>query len=370
MSSKTDDPCTLTARAAKTIAAPALPYQPRSPRQYQPSIGLIACGRITRHHLTAYRHAGYRVAGLCDLVPERARERQKEFYPDAKVYTDYRQILKRDDIEVVDIATHPPERVPIIEAALVAGKHVLSQKPLALDLDFGQRMVDLADRQGVKFAVNQNGRWAPHFSYARQAIQAGLLGDVTGAHLSVHWDHNWVHGTEFDNVKHLILYDFAIHWFDILTCFLGQRRPIRVYASLARSPGQSARPALLGQALVEYDGAQATLAFDADTRFGPQDRTYVTGTRGSIASVGPDLKSQVLTLSTADGRATPSLEGQWFSDGFHGTMGELLCAIEDSREPYNSARNNLRSLELCFAAVASAECHRPVVPGTIRKLPS
>jgi hypothetical protein len=51
-------------------------------------------------------------------------------------------------------------------------------------------------------------------------------------------------------------------------------------------------------------------------------------------------------------------------------MGELLSAIAQQREPGHSARNNLRTLELCFAAVASAERGEPVVPGTVRKVPA
>jgi predicted dehydrogenase len=351
-------------------AVPMLPYQPRDPQRYRPNIGLIACGAITKEHLAAYRAAGYRVVALCDLVLNRARKRQKEFFPEAKLYSDYRELLRRDDIEVVDIATHPPDRAPLIRDALLARKHVLSQKPFVLDLSVGQRLVDLADRQGVKLAVNQNGRWAPHFSYIRQAINAGLVGQVMAAHLSVHWDHGWVKGTQFENVKHLLLYDFAIHWFDIVTCFMGERRPTRVYASMTRSPTQQVRPDLLAQAMIEYDGAQASLVFDADTRFGPQDRTFVTGSEGTIASDGATSRDQTITLHTSAGLAVPKLTGRWFPDGFHGTMGELLCAIEENREPDNSARNNLRSLELCFAAVTSAERHKPVVPGTVRKMPA
>ena len=49
----------------------------------------------------------------------------------------------------------------------------------------------------------------------------GHIGDVFGAHLSCHWDHTWTAGTEFENIRHLILYDYAIHWFDILRCFFG-----------------------------------------------------------------------------------------------------------------------------------------------------
>jgi predicted dehydrogenase len=369
MAEKTDGDLSHAAAACGVLQAPELPYKPRDPRHYRPQIGLIACGGITKEHLRAYRSAGYQVAALCDPVLERARKRKTEFYPDARVYRDYHDLLRRDDIEVVDLAAHPSQRAAMIEDSLLAGKHVLSQKPFVLDLDFGQRMVDLADRQGVKLAVNQNGRWAPHFSYIRQAIRAGLLGRVAAAHLSVHWNHNWVAATEFDNVKHLILYDFAIHWFDIVCCFFEGQLPRRVYASLVRSPAQTARPALLAQALIEYDGAQASLGFDGDTRLGRQDRTYVAGSGGTITSIGPDARNQTVTLFRPEGQATAALEGCWFPDGFHGTMGELLCAVEENREPANSARGNLRSLELCFAAVASAERHEPVVPGTVRRMP-
>ncbi len=355
--------------AGQTAAAPELPYRPCDPRAYRPQIGLIACGDITEDHLKAYRAAGYRVAALCDPVLDRARKRRAEFYPEADVYGDYRDVLRRDDVEVVDLAAHPDQRATLIEQSLLAGKHVLSQKPFVLDLDFGRRMVDLADRQGVRLAVNQNGRWAPHLSYIRQAIRAGLLGEVTAAHLSVHWDHSWVKGTEFENVKHLILYDFAIHWFDILGCFFAERVPRRVYASTCSSPAQDVSPALLAQATIEYDDAQASLAFDGHTLFGPQDRTFVTGTLGTITSTGPDLKQQTVALHTSDGVASPTLEGCWFPDGFHGTMGELLLAIEEDREPTNGARANLDSLALCFAAVASAERGEPVVPGSVRTSP-
>jgi predicted dehydrogenase len=350
------------------VPAPRLPYQPRDPKRYRPNIGLIACGGITKHHLTAYRKAGYRVVALCDLILDRARTRRKEFYPEAAVYEDYRELLKRDDVEVVDIATHPPERVKIIEDAIRAGKHVLSQKPFVVDLDVGARLVDLADRKGVRLAVNQNGRWAPHFRYVREAIAAGLLGEISAAHFAVHWDHSWVRGTQFEKVKHLILYDFAIHWFDMACWYLGPETVRRVYAASTRSATQSVRPGLLGQALLECDGSQASLVFDGHTQFGIQDQTYVTGSLGTIESRGTGTRDQKVTLSTAAGQARPRLAGSWFSDGFHGTMGELLLSIEEIREPLHNARENLKSLAVCFAAVASAERHEPVVPGTVRKM--
>ncbi len=124
----------------------------------------------------------------------------------------------------------------------------------------------------------------------------------------------------------------------------------------------------MAQALIEYDDAQASLVFDANVRFGAQDRTYLAGTEGAITSIGPTLSEQTVTLHTSAGQASPVLEGSWFPDGFHGAMAELLCAIEENRAPANNARDNLRSLGLCFAAVASSEDGQPKTPGAVRTL--
>jgi predicted dehydrogenase len=300
----------------------------------------------------------------------KAELRRAEFYPAATVYDDFNELLADDSIEVVDITTHPPERPPIIEAALLAGKHVLSQKPFVLDLDDGERLIEIAKKKNRRLAVNQNGRWAPHFSYARQVVNSGIIGEVFGAHLSCHWDHTWVKGSEFEKIKHLILYDYAIHWFDIARCLLKGKKVKRVFASIARSPGQRLLPDLLAQALIEFEEAQATLVFDASLPTGPQERMFLSGTAGSLYSVGSGNQEQQLSVNTAAGNWTPKLMGKWFPDGFHGTMGELLCAIEEGRESTINAADNLLSLELCFAAIHSAETGQPALPGSIRRLPA
>jgi predicted dehydrogenase len=355
-------------RGTHRVDAPALAYEPLGPKRYDPPIGLIGCGGITESHLRAYRKAGFNVVALCNRDASRAVARQKAFYPRADVYTDYRDVLARDDIEVVDVATHADVRPPIVEAALKAGKHVLSQKPFVTDLKVGKRLADLADRHNVRLAVNQNGRWAPHFSYIRNAVGRGLIGKVLGANLAVQWDHDWTAGTPFDRVRHLVLFDFAIHWFDIIRTFLPGREPRRVFATTARAVGQKAVSPLLASAIIEYDDAQVSLAFNGFTPFGQRDQTCVVGTTGSLHSTGPNLAKQRVTLYTSRGYANPKLTGSWFPDGFHGTMAELLRAIEQRREPSNNARDNLKSLALCFAACRSAQTGKPQVPGRVLKV--
>lgn len=351
------------------IAAPVLNYEPPMPKKYNPPIGLIGCGSVSSTHLKAYKAMGLNIVALCDLIPDRAETHRKEFYPEARTYTDYKQLLKRDDIEVVDIATHPKDREYLIPAALEAGKHVLSQKPFVMNLDKGEKFAELAAKKNRKLAINQNGRWAPHFSYLRQAVNKGLIGDVFAAHLACHWDHEWIKETHFNRVHHIVLYDYAIHWFDMIHCLMQGRTAKRVFSTLTPVGHQKSRPPLAGQSLIEFDGAQASLVFDAAVKNGSLDSGYVAGTKGTLRYDGPGLDDHTVTYYGPKGCGSPKLKGRWFPDGFKGSMGELLCAIEQKREPVNNPTDNLKGLAMCFAGVVSAESGKPEIVGKVRKLP-
>ncbi len=357
----------LKSAVAAEVAAPELAYEPPMPAAYQPRIALVGAGGISASHLDAYRSAGFDVAVICNRTLSKAVARRDEYFPEAEATDDIAGTLTRDDIEVVDLTPHPRERLGMIETALGAGKHVLSQKPFVLDLDVGARLADLADEKGVVLAVNQNGRWAPHFAWARAAVRAGLLGTMQSCHQSVHWDHSWIKGTAFEDVDDLIFFDFAVHWFDFLASLIGDTGH-EVVAWDGRARGQSVRPPLLAQAMVRFDGGQAVLAFDGATRFGARDQTMITGDKGTLLSVGPDLNEQQVTLTTARGAARPALAGTWFREGFIGTMGALLKAAEDGVAPENNGRDNLHGLALAFAAIASARRGAAVKPGSVRSL--
>lgn len=364
------DDYAIVARKGRRVRAPRLAYKPLRPKKWRPRIGVIGCGGIIESHLEAYRRARYRVVALADLDRSRAEAARDRFFPRAAVERSSETLLARNDIDIVDIATHPKPRLALVEQAVRCGKHVLSQKPFVEDLEAGKRLVRLARRRNVALAVNQNGRWAPHVAYARKAIEAGLLGDVTSVDLAVHWDHNWCAGTPFDRIRHLVLYDFGIHWFDMVHCYFKSRKPKRVYATVARTPSQRTRPPLMAQALIELARGQASIVLRADTRYGMQDRTVIVGTKGTLVAEGPDLNHQSVTLYTEAGYAVPKLTTRWFDDGFDGSMSELIGAIEDRRRPEHDAGDNLQSLALCFSALASAETGVPVKVGSVTRLPS
>lgn len=350
----------LKSAGAGTIPAPEFPYQPPAPRGLAPKIGLIGCGGITEHHLKAYRAAGWEVAAFYDPNRAAAEARRDEFQPRARVCPGVEDLLGDPEIGVVDIATHPKDRVDLVIRAADAGKHILSQKPFATDLATGRRLVDHAAAAGVKMAVNQNGRWAPYFSYMRQAVMSGLIGETSSVHMTLNWDHTWTAGTAFEEIHHLVLYDFGIHWIDAARSFFTGQDATSVSATLARVPEQTLKPPLLAGAMVSFPHGMATLAFNGGSRFGARESCTVVGSAGTLHAVGDICGISHVEIHTADGRAVKELEGSWFPDGFRGCMGELMCAIEENREPENSAADNLKSLAIVLAAMKSADDGSPV----------
>lgn len=370
MSGETPDADTYALRAADvpTIEAPSLDYMPPMPQSYRPRIALIGAGGIASAHLDAYRKAGFDVAAICNRTLSKAEALRAEFFPDAVVTDRYDDLLHDTSIAVFDITPHADVRFGMIKKALAAGKHVLSQKPFVTNLDAGEALISLARDKGVRLAVNQNGRWAPHMAYMREAVRTGVIGRVSSCHAHMHWDHSWITPTPFNDIHDLIFYDFGVHWFDFMSSLVGERMQ-SVFATLARSEDQSAKPPLLGQAMIRFDGGQSSLVFDGNVKHGALDTTFIGGAIGSLHSVGKDLNAQTVTLTTERGKACPDLAGTWFNDGFAGTMGELLSAIEQDRRPENDAAGNLQSLALTFAAIKSAHTGTPVEIGTVRALP-
>ena len=338
------------------VPLPDVDYRPPRLGANRPSVGLIGCGGISRSHLRAYRGIGLDVAALCDLDPRRAERRRIEYYPEAAVYADVEQLLS-SGIEVVDVATRPAERAAIIEQAVAAGCHVLSQKPFATDLATARRLVAAADAQGVRLAVNQNGRWAPHWSYARRLIATGALGAVRSVNLDFHWHWKPRHADDLDErtAVGFLLIDYGIHLFDFVRCLVGDARP-RVVATVV-SPERTldgGEVPGLASTIIDFGQSQAVVSMNATAQgfFGHQTR--IVAECGVISAARDTPRSQSVVVRTASGDDCPRLEGAWMPDGFAGAMTELLAAIAEDREPEHSGRDNLGTLELTLQAIAAA----------------
>jgi len=213
--------------------------------------GWIGCGWIGGLQLEAYRAAGMNVVAVCDRHRERAEQTRDRLAEHAVVYDSVDALLQHPGLIVVDVATHLEGRPDTIAAALRAGKHVLSQKPFVERLEVGRQLAGIADANGVILAVNQNGRWAPHFGAMLAMVRSGLIGDIISADFAVAWPHDTVVSGKpaFAMMDDLILFDFGAHWFDIVGV-LAPLVPLTVFAGSSTRVGQSIGAATQADALV------------------------------------------------------------------------------------------------------------------------
>ncbi|MCU1437037.1 MAG: dehydrogenase [Naasia sp.] len=343
-------------------------YLPASIPEGAPGVALIGCGSISAMHLAAYRDAGLQVLILCDRTLAKAHARRAEFAPAAEVTTDAAEVLGRPDVAVVDIATHVTGRPALIEAALLAGKHVLSQKPFVRDLEEGRRLIRLARAHGRVLAVHHNGRWAPHFAAALALVRRGDIGAVSSADFAVYWPHDRIFADDphFSTMQDLVIFDFGIHWFDLVAQLFADAGPARrVFASARRR--DSARIAVPTdvEVLIDFESAAATLLFRASAAHAESGAFRIEGSEGVVLHAGSSLGGDNVRAVTSAGELVVALDGDWWSRGMLGPMAEVIAAIRAERPPSNDAATALPGLALAFAAQESLRTGAAVDPATV-----
>lgn len=142
--------------------------------------GIIGCGGIANgKHLPAMKKNGnFEIVAFCDLVEERAQKAKEDYgTEDAKVFTDYTELLK-EDIEAVYVLTPNSSHAPLSIAALEAGKHVMCEKPMAKTYAEAKAMVETAERTGKLLTIGYQSRYRADSTYLKKACQEGELGEI------------------------------------------------------------------------------------------------------------------------------------------------------------------------------------------------
>ena len=145
------------------------------------NIGIIGCGGIANNkHMPSLRKIeNVRIVAFCDIVIEKAEQAKEKFgTPDAKVYTDYKELLKDPSIEVVHVLTPNREHAQITVDALYAGKHVMCEKPMAKTAEGARQMVAAAKATGKKLAIGYQHRMKAEARYAKEYIESGAVGEI------------------------------------------------------------------------------------------------------------------------------------------------------------------------------------------------
>lgn len=137
---------------------------------------IVGCGGISKNHAAAYTHlSSSTLVAVCDIDYERRQQRAAEFEV-PKHYANYQEMFELEKLDVVSICTHAPLHSEIACAAADSGIHVLCEKPLALDLESADHMVEHCSRAGVHLAVSHQFRFLPALRLAKRLVTEGRIG--------------------------------------------------------------------------------------------------------------------------------------------------------------------------------------------------
>jgi predicted dehydrogenase len=336
-------------------------YRPQPPPKHDYGIGIVGCGGIARGaHLPAYRQFGYPVVACCDVREEAARAARAEFdIPFAT--TRLEELLARPEVAIVDLAVHAEQRRPLVEQIAAAGKPIFSQKPFAMRWEDACHMVAVCEREGVPLMVNQQARWAPAHRAIKTLIDRGALGHVYSVlHLNRGFQDE--PGSWFVRLPNFNIVDHGIHYIDLARYFTG-REPLRVKATTTTVPGQTAVSPMIYTITCEYAPeaqVMTTLHFNniIAARALHRYEWLVDGTEGSLSASQSEL-----VLARKDSpheKQVFAIQGRWFPDAFGGSMGEMMTALAEGREPLTSGRDNLKTVRIALAAVESSETGQAV----------
>jgi len=231
-------------------------------------VGIIGCGGIAngKHMPTLKKLKEVEMAAFCDIVEERAVEAAEKYGgEDAKVYTDYKELLADPELAVVHVCTPNRSHSFITVDALEAGKHVMCEKPMAKTYADAKLMLEAAQRTGKKLTIGYQQRWRGDSLYLKELVEAGELGEIYYAEavaLRRRGVPTWgVFLNEFEQGGGPLI-DIGTHALDLTLWAMGNYKPKMVVGTSYKKLGDQTRT---GNAWGDWDPEKFTTE---DSAFG------------------------------------------------------------------------------------------------------
>jgi len=276
-------------------------------------VGIIGFGRIGAEHATWINASrDVRAVAVDDVTPARRALAEAR---GLRVYADIDAVLADPSIRAVLVSTPTAMHFEHASRALAAGKHVMVEKPMALDLRQSRALVEDAERRGLVLSVFHNRRWDLDYLTVRAAIESGAFGKVINVESRLgqfascvgpaarEYRPNWRNEGAFGGGG---LYDWGSHFIDQLWRLMLPARPLRVYAQL-RGNVWSSDCDDFARVLIDFEGGAVGLVEINTTTTRPLPRWHVDGTAGSAFSpFSPEFDTSVW----ASLRFTPAGQGE------------------------------------------------------------
>jgi predicted dehydrogenase len=309
-------------------------------------------GAMPRSHAAAYhRHPATEVTAVCDIRPqalEDFRTRWGDVWPDVRVYTDYHEMLRQEQPDLVSVVTPDHLHADItVEAAEGGAKAILCEKPIATTLQDADRMIAAAEANGVLLSIEHTRRWSPIFQKAREVARQGDLGQLRSIVSNMYSPRS-------------MLFRNGTHMLDTIV-FFAESDPIWVFAELEEGFDH----------FTEYksDGGH-------DPKTDPAASAYIrfaNGVRAYYNSIKVPMPGSQFDLTFDNGRLEVSDRGLTLIRGINhyewshanipageymftqqlAAVAELIDSLENGTPLVSSAREARKTLEIMLAILKS-----------------
>ena len=330
---------------------------------------LIGCGRISPNHIAAAKANHLNLVAICDVVSANMEDKKLKFElgNDVKQYTDYKEMLRAEKPELVAIATESGKHAAIALDCIEAGCNLIIEKPIALSLKDADKIIDEAEKRGVKVCACHQNRFNKSIQKIRDAVEKKRFGRMFYGTAHIRWckDYEYYHRASWRGTWEQdggALMNQCIHNIDLLRWMMGDEI-IEVVGMTDRLNHDYIEAEDLGIALVRFkNGAYGIIEGTTDIYPKNLEETlYLFGEKGTVKAGGQsvniieewnfsDMLDDPEVVKAQYHEAPPNVYGF----GHTPLYADVIDAIENDRAPYVDAKAGRRALELVLAIYQSA----------------
>jgi predicted dehydrogenase len=327
---------------------------------------LIGCGFVSRFHLDAWSHVpDARLVAVCDVDRQRLK-RAAERLDGANAYTSAAELFDKEAaLDFVEICTQPESHRVLVEMAARRGAHVLCQKPAAIVRADFTAMIDACESAGVRLMIHENWRFRPWYRALRALIDSGSIGRPIRVRIA-HRDTRAVRPGGFSDqpyqaaMPRLILMDMGCHLVDTARYLMGEIQ------SVSATIGQFGRDNI-GEdvAMLAVSFATGALGWLDFSWCAPPDRARPEWALNETVVEGSAATARVITdgsleLISPSGKAERRLvvlptDDLVYVDGYVATQRHFIEGLLSGRDHETSASDNLKTMDVVWAAYRSAQ---------------
>lgn len=330
---------------------------------------LIGCGRISPNHIAAAKANNLEMVAICDIEVANMHDKAVKFELTDSVhqYADYKEMLEKEKPQLVAIATESGKHAAIAIDCINAGCNVIIEKPIALSIKDANEIIALAKEKGVKVCANHQNRFNKSVSKIREAYEKNRFGRLFYGTAHIRWNRGWEYysrakwrGTwEQDGGA---LMNQCIHNIDLLRWMMGGEIE-EVFAYTDNLNHDYIQAEDLGIALIKFKN-DAYGIIEGTTDVYPrnlEETLYIFGEKGTVKAGGASV-NKIEEWNFSDALDDPYEVKKQFCEnppnvyGFGHTplYADVIDAINNDREPYVTAEDGKRALELVLAIYKSA----------------